>query len=208
MVKEIFLVIGIYEFGLIYFSTIFPLLIFCMPIKIQEAEGVDKPGPKRKVPLFAEFIMVLTRLRLGLLIRHLADIYSISEGTVSKIYTTWICLLYHVLNSLLIVWPTRKQVQRYLPKSFSKFPTTRIIIDCTEIKVQKPTGPSAQKVTWSDYKSSNTFKLLVGFPPQVHSLLFQNFGLVGFQTEILPLNQDWLTSLNRMMTAWQIEVST
>ena len=165
MVKEIFLVIGIYEFGLIYFSTIFPLLIFCMPIKIQEAEGVDKPGPKRKVPLFAEFIMVLTRLRLGLLIRHLADIYSISEGTVSKIYTTWICLLYHVLNSLLIVWPTRKQVQRNLPKSFSKFPRTRIIIDCTEIKVQKPTGPSAQKVTWSDYKSSNTFKLLVGISP-------------------------------------------
>ena len=52
-----------------------------------------------------------------------------------------------------------------LAKKFFKFPRTRIIIDCTEIKVQKPTGPSAQKVTWSDYNSSNTFKLLVGISP-------------------------------------------
>ncbi|XP_068712506.1 uncharacterized protein [Montipora foliosa] len=34
-----------------------------------------------------------------------------------------------------------------------------------EIKVEKPSAPSSQKVTWSDYKSHNTFKLLVRITP-------------------------------------------
>lgn len=74
-------------------------------------------------------------------------------------------MLFHVLKDILIAWPTKEQVKRHLPKSFAKFPRTRVIIDCTELKIQKPTGPSAQKVTWSNYKSSNTFKLLVGISP-------------------------------------------
>ena len=85
--------------------------------------------------------------------------------SVSKILTTWINKLYHVFKDILIAWPKRQQVKRHLPKSFAKFPQTRVIIDCTEIKIQKPTGPSAQKVTWSNYKSSNTFKLLVRISP-------------------------------------------
>ncbi|XP_068758861.1 uncharacterized protein [Montipora capricornis] len=92
----------------------------------QEEKDRKKPGPKRQVPLFAEFILVM---------------------------------------DILFAWPTMQQVRRHLPKSFEKFPQTRVIIDCTEIKIQKPTGPSAQKVTWSNYKSSNTFKLLVGISP-------------------------------------------
>ena len=117
------------------------------------------------MPLFAEFILVLVRLRLGLLVAHLADIYSLSKGSVSKIFTNWINMLYRAFKDILIAWPTMQQVRRNLPKSFAKFPRTRVIIDCTEIKIQKPTGPSAQKVTWSNYKSSNTFKLLVEISP-------------------------------------------
>ena len=38
-------------------------------------------------------------------------------------------------------------------------------MDCTEMKIQKPTRPSTQKGTCRNYKSSNTFKLLVGISP-------------------------------------------
>lgn len=115
--------------------------------------------------MFAEFVLVLVRLRLGLLVDNLADIYSTSKGSVSKTYTTWINMLFHVLKDILIAWPTKEQVKRHLPKGFAKFPRTCVIIDCTELKIKKPTGPSAQKVTWSNYKSSNTFKLLAGISP-------------------------------------------
>ncbi|XP_078364336.1 uncharacterized protein LOC144648737 [Oculina patagonica] len=109
--------------------------------------------------------MVLVRLRLGLLQNHLADIFSISQSSVSKIFTTWINLLYHVFKEILIIWPSKAQILKHMPKSFSKYPRTRVIIDCTEFFIEKSTQPSAQKITWSDYKSHNTFKLLVGISP-------------------------------------------
>lgn len=134
-------------------------------VAFQEDEHVNKSGPKRQLTLFAEFIMVLVRLKLGLLQTHLADIFSISQSSVSKIFTTWINLLYHVFKEILIIWPSKAQIQKHMPKSFSKYPRTCVIIDCTEFFIEKSTQPSAQKITWSDYKSHNTFKLLVGISP-------------------------------------------
>ena len=132
---------------------------------LKENTDKGKPGRKRQLPLFAEFVMVLVRLRLGLLQRQIADIFCISQPSVSKIFTTWITMLYHVFKQVLIRWPSKQLVKKHLPKSFSKYPRTRVIIDCTELKVEKPSAPSSQKVTWSDYKSHNTFKLLVGITP-------------------------------------------
>ena len=132
---------------------------------IQEDEHVNKPGPKRQMPLFAEFLMVLIRLRLGLLQSHLADIFAILQNSVFKIFTSWINLLYHVFKEALMIWPAKVQIQKHMPKSFSKYPRTRVIIDCIEFSLEKSIQPSAQKITWSDYKSHNTFKLLVGISP-------------------------------------------
>ena len=91
--------------------------------------------------------------------------FCISQPSVSKIFTTWITLLYHVFKQVLVRWPSEQLIKKYLPKCFSKYPRKRVIFYCTEIKVEKPNAPSSQKVTWSDYKSHNTFKLLVGITP-------------------------------------------
>jgi len=37
-----------------------------------------------------------------------------------------------------------------------------VIIDCTEIEIQKPKSPLEQQQTWSSYKNCNTVKALVG----------------------------------------------
>ena len=63
-------------------------------------------------------ILVLVRLRLDLLVGDLADIYSLSKESVSKLFTTWINMLYHVFKDILIAWPTMQQVRRHLPNSF------------------------------------------------------------------------------------------
>ncbi|VDI41006.1 Hypothetical predicted protein [Mytilus galloprovincialis] len=53
-----------------------------------------------------------------------------------------------------------------MPLSFRrKYPNTRVIIDATEFYVQRPRNPTAQSKTWSNYKSKNTFKTLVGITP-------------------------------------------
>jgi hypothetical protein len=58
-------------------------------------------------------------------------------------------------------------VQEYMPEDFKrKFPATRIILDATEIKIQKPSRPKDQRCTWSSYKNANTLKTMVGISPR------------------------------------------
>lgn len=53
-----------------------------------------------------------------------------------------------------------------MPEEFknSKMPT-RVIIDCKEISIAKPSNPIAQQMTFSSYKNKNTIKILVGSTP-------------------------------------------
>lgn len=56
------------------------------------------------------------------------------------------------------------------PNCFQKnsFKNLRAIIDCTEFYVEKPCKPSSQRSTYSQYNSSNTFKLLISMSPILH----------------------------------------
>ena len=154
-------------------------------VSYQKDSSKKKPGKQRLLTIMEAFILTLARLRLGLLSRHLTDIFGVSEGSVSKVFTTWICFLSTVFRDILLKWPCKEDIKKTLPRSFCKFPSTRIIIDCTEIFLQKPTSPSAQRATWSNYKQHNTMKALVGTHQQVISPLFLNYGLEMSATDTL-----------------------
>lgn len=125
-----------------------------------------KVGPKRKLSIKEEFVLTLTRIRRGFDVEVLGDIFGVHLSVVSRIFwiTTWINFLYLELN-FLISWPNREQITTNLPKCFKHFPKTRSIIDCTEFFIQKPSLPSSQRVTWSQYKHHNTFKALISISP-------------------------------------------
>ena len=131
----------------------------------QKDSTINKPGRKRTFSPFEDFILTLVRLRLGLLTNLLSDLFGISTASVSKTFRAWICFLGKILKYTLLIWPSKQQISSNLPKSFKKFPSVRIIIDCTEIYIEKPTTPSAQRATWSNYKQHNTIKALVGISP-------------------------------------------
>lgn len=46
-----------------------------------------------------------------------------------------------------------------------EFPSLRIILDCTEIYIQKSSILVNQNLTFSNYKHHNTMKFLVGISP-------------------------------------------
>ena len=141
-----------------------------------EKTDKKKPGPKRTLSLMQEFILTLVKLRLGLTGKQLGDIFSISETQASRIVTTWVCFLSSSLKETLVTWPSRQLVSRKLPQTFKKYPNTRVIIDCTEMFVEKPTSPHAQKATWSEYKQHNTIKtLLVGITPNGYFSVLSKF---------------------------------
>ena len=112
-----------------------------------------------------EYLLVLCRLRLGILNRQLGYMFGVSESTICKTVTTWVCLLAKLFNGTLLRWPSREEIKHQFPKSVKKYPNTRVVIDATEFFIEKPISPCAQRASWSDYKHHNTLKLLVGIAP-------------------------------------------
>ena len=127
----------------------------------------SKPGRKRQtLSTWSEFVMTLVWLRLGLQTQLLATIFGISITSVKNITFTRVRALHDALTPTLLCWPSMDTIRKQMPESFRlNFPNTRIIIDCTEIYILRPSDPDAQHKTYSSYKPSNTIKVLVGITP-------------------------------------------
>ena len=132
--------------------------------KIYQCNNLNKPGPKRKMSFREEFFMVLIRVRVGLFVRDLADRFEISQCMFSKTFTTLLDFLNEELP-MLFPFPSQELIRKNLPISFADYPTTRVIIDCTEVRIEVPSAMLAQSETWSNYKHFNTYKALVGVAP-------------------------------------------
>ena len=121
-----------------------------------------------------QLFAVLVGLRLALPLTDMSVRFGIAEFTYCRLFSTWICFLSKELR-LLFPFPSRQQIDQHMPKRFkSKFPNTRIIIDCYEIECQRPSSLLNSSTTYSQYKSRNTWKFLVGCTPS---------GLVSFLSE-------------------------
>ncbi|XP_004211379.2 uncharacterized protein LOC101235502 [Hydra vulgaris] len=124
-----------------------------------------KSGPKRKISLEQEFLLVMMRLRLGLLIEDLAFRFCISAGTVSQIIITWVILLSKELDNL-ILWPSRNTIRATMPNCFKRlYPKVRTIIDCSEIFFETSSALDVQACMWSDYKHHATVNFLIAITP-------------------------------------------
>ena len=145
--------------GLPSYDVLMALFVYLKP-KLD----VALVGRARKLDLEDEFLAVLMRLRLGLLNRDVADRFYISPPSFSRIFVKWIGIMYCEFKQL-FPWPSRNAIKKRIPSQFKKYPNTRVIIDCTEIYIQRPSSLQSQVVTFSNYKHHNTFKVLVGISP-------------------------------------------
>ena len=92
-------------------------------------------------------------------------IWHISPSHLSQIWTTWITFLHQRLRAMPI-WPKGEFVDSNMPACFKdEFPKTRVIIDCTEFYIEKPSSYRGQSVHFSNYKNHNTAKGLLGISP-------------------------------------------
>lgn len=113
-----------------------------------------------------QLFMTLIWLRHNKDYTELAINFNIDRKVVSKVIEQMIHFLYYELSEI-DVWLSRDIVDTYFPISFQQhYPLTRVILDATEIPIDKPTECNSQSATFSTYKNRNTLKVLVGISPR------------------------------------------
>ena len=110
-------------------------------------------------------LLCLIRIKTDLCFTAMASLFSLSRQSVSDVFHEVLAKL-HAISAQLIFWPPKERVQARMPKCFKEtYPNCRVILDATEVKICRPSNPVQHNLTWSDYKSSNTIKFLVGCTP-------------------------------------------
>ena len=93
--------------------------------------------PKKIFIIRNEIFLVLMRLRLKLREEDIAHIVGLSVSHISRIYIAWFDFL-HASFRQFPIWPSRLLIDEQMPRSFKqKYPTTRVMIDCTELYTRK-----------------------------------------------------------------------
>ncbi|XP_052820235.1 uncharacterized protein LOC128246068 [Mya arenaria] len=121
-------------------------------------------GPSRKLTSKSEFLMMLMKLRLGLLNKDLAKRFDISETLCSRIFFSWLRATSTALKSMVYI-PEEESLIGSKPLRYRQLHDLHSIIDCTEIFIETPKDMYLQSATWSDYKHHNTLKILVSCAP-------------------------------------------
>ena len=117
---------------------------------------------KQSLAIEDQLFMWLCKVKLGLFDQDLAVRFNVSISTVSRMVITF---LYFTLGCLPL-WSSRSHIRKTMPTSFKdSFSNVRVIIDCTEMKVQTPSSLVLHSEFYSSYKSATTFKGLVGITP-------------------------------------------
>ena len=106
----------------------------------------------------------MCRLRQGFPEDHLAQLFNESASAISRIFITWVNFMFFKFGQINI-WPSRKVINK-MPKSFKgRYKSTRVIIDCTEVRCQMPSSLQLNWELFSAYKNHTTLKGLVGISP-------------------------------------------
>jgi len=137
----------------------------CDKLKYTKTDGTPRRARRSKLCPKDQLFVTLIRLRRGVPIKDLARLFRVSTGFMSTTVYTWIRFLSLQLQALLdkmFVSAAAQDAHAKDQDPFANFPNLRVIIDCAELKIQKPFNFRMQSNTWSAYKSDNTLKYLFG----------------------------------------------
>ena len=101
-----------------------------------------------------KLFLTLVKLKHNFTCRVLGVMFDVAGSTAAETFRFMIALMHRVLHQIKI-WPT--DYDQNLPV---------VIVDCTELKIARPSNPTLQSQTYSTYKSTNTVKILIGITPR------------------------------------------
>ena len=116
-----------------------------------------------------ELLLVLVKLRCGLPSKILLELFDCvsHHSEVTELLKTWIPFMAEHLEPIMPS-PSPADVRANLPTGFRARPeyhATRMILDCSEFEVERPSSLSLNAMFYSDYKGRTTVKVLFGVTP-------------------------------------------
>lgn len=113
------------------------------------------------ITIFHQLLLALMRIRLNLPIAFLSYLFGVHMSTISRVFSNVINILNDNLVPVCVVWPDRNDVQTSLPMCFRKS-----FKHCMSLSIRLSKDLKARAQTYSQYKSHNTIKYLIGITPQ------------------------------------------
>jgi len=128
-------------------------------IKTKKASADEVEHLSRKKNFFGYVSIAPGISSLGIFIRCF-------PGYSEQSFISWINFMYLRFGTINI-WPTLDEIDKAMPEDFkAKYPKTRVILDCTELKCQMPSSLLLNSSRlFSSYKNHTTVKGLVGIAP-------------------------------------------
>lgn len=115
-------------------------------------------------PLKGVIMMVFVKLKLNVSFRVLALLFNISETTCRRYFHNVLGYIAKVLKTT-VLWASKDEILRNMPKCFNSFSSVVVVLDCTEIKIEKPKCLHCRIMTYSHYKGDHTVKFLISVSP-------------------------------------------
>ena len=99
-----------------------------------------------------------------------------------------------------MIWRSKDDINRHMPEGFKKlYPSTRLILTCTQIFVQTPTSLLLQSQHYSTYKSNTTLKGLIGITPNGAIFMKWLAGLLPRQSFLKERENKCFTKLQELL---------
>ena len=120
----------------------------------------------RIVSRYVSLLIFFLKVRLNLFDDDIAYRFGIHPSTVSRHFHHVLDVL-HVHTAFLLKWPDRETLHLTMPTAFRRFfKKCAVIIDCTEVFIERPSDLLARAQVWSNYKHHSTVKFLIGITPK------------------------------------------
>lgn len=133
---------------------------------ISQSVLIAVPTELKKIDISLEAVIVLVfvKLKLNLPFVNMATLFGKSATSVSN-YFHYMLPILKLSMSPLVYWPSSEEIKANMPKCFSKFLLTRVVLDCFETKMATLQCLTCRILTYSHYKKGHTVKILLGVTP-------------------------------------------
>ncbi|CAN7988819.1 unnamed protein product [Ixodes hexagonus] len=136
--------------------SLFALLLSLLP---------DASRRQNEISTENRLLLFLIKLKHNIPFSSLGVLFSVHRTTAARMFKTTLEILCARTKDW-IWWPRRAAIQATMPPSFrALYPLCRVIIDCTEMKVEMPPSVEKQNLWYSQYKGYFTVKYLIRIAP-------------------------------------------